>query len=95
MTNFNYIRIPLSLRETGDCFNCIARLKDDLKRLKGIQRVELTDDTSKMFIEYDPNFTSIELIESYVNRQGLKLKTHYGHAHYNIEGLDCPDCRVD
>jgi len=94
MTKVHYIRIPLSLRETGDCFNCIARLKDDIQRLKGVKSVEDTEDTSKMVIEYDPNFTSLDLIESYVTRQGLKIKKHYEHEHYNIEGLDCPDCAL-
>jgi Cd2+/Zn2+-exporting ATPase len=94
MTKVHYTRIPLSLRETGDCFNCIARLKDDIQRLKGVKKVEDTEDTSKMVIEYDPNFTSLDLIESYVIRQGLKLKTHYGHERYNVEGLDCPDCAI-
>jgi len=94
MTEVNYIRIPLSLKETGDCFNCIARLKDDIRRLKGIKRVEGAEDPSKMFIEYDPNLTSLEVIESYTTRQGLKLKTHYAHEHYTIEDLDCPDCAL-
>ena len=22
----------------------------------------------------------------------MKLASHYGHEHYNIDGLDCPDC---
>lgn len=94
MTKVKGIKIPLSLRETGDCFNCIARLKDDIQRLKGIKSVEETEDPCKMLIEYDPNFTSLEVIEGYVARQGLKLKNQYGHEHYNIEGLDCPDCAL-
>ena len=94
MTEVNYIRIPLSLKESGDCFNCIARLKDDIRRLKGVKSIEGTDDPSKMFIEYDPNLTSLEVIESYATRQGLKLKTHYAHEHYIIEDLDCPDCAL-
>ena len=84
----NFIRIPIAIRETGDCFNCIARLKDDICRLKGIKRVEEVEDPSKMLVEFDPNLTSLEVIESYATRQGLKLKSHYGHEHYNIEGLD-------
>lgn len=94
MTKISYINIPLSLREAGDCFNCIARFKDDIRRLKGIKRVEEARDPSKILIEFDPNFTSLEVIESYASRQGLKLKTHYGHEHYNIEDLDCPDCAL-
>jgi Cd2+/Zn2+-exporting ATPase len=90
----NFIRIPIAIRETGDCFNCIARLKDDIRRLKGIKRVEEVEDSSKMLVEFDPNLTSLEVIESYATRQGLKLKSHYGHEHYNIEGLDCPDCAL-
>jgi len=92
MTKVNYIKIPLSLRETGNCFNCIARFKDDICRLKGIKKVEDAEDPSKMIVEYDPNVTSLEVIESYAVRQGVKLKTHYGHEHYTIENLDCPDC---
>ena len=90
----NFIRIPIAIRETGDCFNCIARLKDDIRRLKGIKRVEEIEDPSKMLVEFDPNLTSLEVIESYATRQGLKLKSHYGHEHYNIDGLDCPDCAL-
>jgi Cd2+/Zn2+-exporting ATPase len=94
MTTVNYITIPLALRERGDCFNCIARLKDDLYRLKGVKRVEKADDPSQMLVEFDSQVTSLEVIESYVTRQGLKLKTHYGHEHYNIDGIDCPDCAL-
>ena len=92
MNNVKHITIPLSLRDEGDCFNCIARFKDDILRLKGIKRVEAAEDPSKLLIEYDPNFTSLEVIESYAVRQGVKLKTHYGHEHYVIQNLDCPDC---
>jgi Cd2+/Zn2+-exporting ATPase len=92
MNNVKHITIPLSLRDEGDCFNCIARFKDDILRLKGIKRVEAAEDPSKLLIEYDPNFTSLEVIESYATRQGVKLKTHYGHEHYIIQNLDCPDC---
>ena len=94
MTRISDIKIPLPLREMGDCFNCIARLKDDLRRLKGIKRVGEAEEPSKILIEFDPNITSLEVIESYATRQGLKIKTHYGHEHYNIEGLDCPDCAL-
>jgi len=90
----NHINIPLSLRETGDCFNCLARLKDDILRLKGIKRVEEAEDPNKILIEFDPNVTSLELIENYVARQASRLKTHYGHEYYTIEGLDCPDCAL-
>ena len=90
----DFISIPIAIRETGDCFNCIARLRDDILRLKGIKRVEEIDNPSKLLVEYDPNLTSLEVIESYVTRQGLKLKSHYGHQHYNIEGLDCLDCAL-
>ncbi|MBW1855128.1 MAG: cation transporter, partial [Deltaproteobacteria bacterium] len=92
MNNVKHITIPLSLRDEGDCFNCIARFKDDILRLKGIKRVEAAEDPSKLLVEYDPNFTSLEVIESYATRQGVKLKTHYGHEHYIIQNLDCPDC---
>ena len=94
MTTIHHIKIPLSLRETGDCFNCIARLRDDISRLKGIQRVEPADDPSTLLIEFDPNLTSWDVIESFAARQGLKLKTHYSHEHYLIEDIDCPDCAL-
>ena len=54
MTEVNYIRIPLSLKETGDCFNCIARLKDDIRRLKGVKRVEGAEDPSKCSLNMTP-----------------------------------------
>ncbi len=92
MTNVKYIKIPSSLKETGSCFNCIARLKDDICRLKGIKRVEAAENQSEILVEFDPSLTSLELIEGYAARQGLKLKDHYGHEHYAVEGLDCPDC---
>jgi len=92
MTNVKHITIPLSLRDEGDCFNCIARFKDDIIRLKGIEKVKAAEDPSKLLIEYDPNITSLEVIESYATRQGIRLKTHYGHEHYIVQNLDCPDC---
>ncbi len=94
MTTQTALTIPRSLREMGDCFNCIARLRDDVARLKGVNRVEKSQDLSKLLIEFDPLVTSLEVIESYVARQGLKLTAHYGHEHFNIEGLDCPDCAL-
>jgi Zn2+/Cd2+-exporting ATPase len=94
MTDIKHITIPFALTETGECFNCIARLKDDICRLKGIIRVEKADDPCKILIEFDPNLTSLELIEGYAARQGLKLKSHYGHELYTIEDLDCPDCAL-
>ena len=94
MTTVSYIPIPLALRERGDCFNCISRLQDDLYRLQGVKRVEKAADPSQMLVEFDPQVTSLEVIESYVTRQGLKLKSHYGHEHYNIDGIDCPDCAL-
>ena len=94
MTETNFIKIPLSLREMGDCFNCLARLKDDVARLKGVERVEGAADTTQLRIEFDPAVTSLEVIESYVSRQGARLTSHYGHEHYAIEGLDCPDCAL-
>jgi Cd2+/Zn2+-exporting ATPase len=92
MTDQRLLTIPLSLRENGECAHCTIRLIDDIKRLKGIKKVEVTDDPSQIHIEYDLNFTSLELIENFAIRQGLKLKSHYNHKHYRIEGLDCPDC---
>jgi Cd2+/Zn2+-exporting ATPase len=94
MTIQTALTIPHSLRKMGDCFNCIARLRDDVARLKGVKRVEKSEDLSKLLIEFDPLVTSLEVIESYVTRQGLKLTSHYGHEHYNIDGLDCPDCAL-
>ena len=92
MTTEIAVTIPHALREMGDCFNCIARLRDDVCRLKGVKRVEKAEELSQLLIEFDPHVTSLEVIESYVARQGLKLASHYGHEHYNIDGLDCPDC---
>jgi Cd2+/Zn2+-exporting ATPase len=94
MTTETAVTIPHSLREMGDCFNCTARLRDDVSRLKGVNRVEKTEDLSQLLIEFDPHVTSLKVIESYVARQGLKLASHYGHEHYNIDGLDCPDCAL-
>ncbi|MDX1777743.1 MAG: heavy metal translocating P-type ATPase, partial [Thermodesulfobacteriota bacterium] len=94
MTTETALTIPHSLRKMGDCFNCIARLRDDVSRLKGVKRVKKSDDLSQLLIEFDPLVTSLEVIESYVARQGLKLTSHYGHEHYNIDGLDCPDCAL-
>ncbi len=94
MSEIKQIKIPLALREAGDCFNCIARLKDDIARLQGVMRVEETADGATLLIEFDPGFTSLEVIQSYVVRQGLRIKSHYGHEHYLIEGLDCPDCAL-
>jgi len=88
------INIPLSIRENGECFNCTTRLIDDIKRLKGIQQVEVAVEPCRLHIEYDPNFTSLEIIENFINRQGLRIKSHYDHRHYIIENLDCPDCAV-
>ncbi len=51
-------------------------------------------DGTTLLIEFDPGFTSLEVIQSYVVRQGLRIKSHYGHEHYLIEGLDCPDCAL-
>ncbi|MBP1722077.1 MAG: heavy metal translocating P-type ATPase, partial [Deltaproteobacteria bacterium] len=72
----------------------IARLKDDIARLLGVRRVEETGDGTTLLIEFDPGFTTLEVIQSYVVRQGLRIKSHYGHEHYVIEGLDCPDCAL-
>jgi len=94
MLKVNRIKIPLTLREVGDCFNCIARLKDDIARLKGVKRVEATEDASTMLIEFDSAITSLNVIENYVSRQGQKIKSHYGHEHYTIDGFDCPDCAL-
>jgi Cd2+/Zn2+-exporting ATPase len=94
MLKVNHIKIPLTLREVGDCFNCIARLKDDTARLKGVKRVEATEDASTMLIEFDSAITSLNVIENYVARQGHKIKSHYGHEHYTIDGFDCPDCAL-
>lgn len=94
MTTVSTITIPPALTERGDCFNCIARLKDDLYRLKGVKRVEKAPDPSQLLIEFDARVTSAEVIESYVTRQGLKLRAHYGHEHYTIDDIDCPDCAI-
>jgi Cd2+/Zn2+-exporting ATPase len=92
MADQKNLTIPLSLRENGDCAHCTTRLIDDIKRLKGIKKVESAEDPSQIVVEYDPNFTSLELIENFAIRQGLKLQSHYNHSHYRIEGLDCADC---
>jgi Cd2+/Zn2+-exporting ATPase len=86
------VNIPLSIRENGECFNCTSRLIDDIKRLKGIQQVEVAADPCRLHIQYDPNFTSLEIIEKFIGRQGLRIKSHYDHRHYIIDNLDCPDC---
>ncbi len=89
------INIPVSIRENGECFNCTIRLIDAIKRLKGIQRVDIADEPCRLDITYDPNFTTIESIENYIIRQGLRIKSHYDHRHYMIEHLDCPDCALN
>jgi Cd2+/Zn2+-exporting ATPase len=94
MSEIKPINIPLSLREAGDCFNCVARLRDDIARLQGVRRVDETADGTTLLIEFDPGITSLEVIQSYVVRQGMRIKSHYGHEHYLIEGLDCPDCAL-
>ncbi len=94
MSEIKPISIPLSLREAGDCFNCVARLRDDIARLQGVRRVDGTPDGATLLIEFDPGITSLEVIQSYVVRQGMRIKSHYGHEHYVIEGLDCPDCAL-
>lgn len=94
MPEITHIKIPLSLREAGECFNCIARLKDDIARLQGVQQVEAVADGTTLRIEFDPGFTSLEVIQSYVLRQGARIMSHFGHEHYLIEGLDCPDCAL-
>jgi Cd2+/Zn2+-exporting ATPase len=88
------INIPLSITAHGECFNCTTRLIDDIKRLKGVQTVEVANEPCRLDITYDPNFTSLESIESYIIRQGLRIKSHYDHRHYIIEHLDCPDCAL-
>jgi len=88
------IKIPLSIRESGECFNCTSRLMDDIKRLKGIHTVAVAAEPCQLQITYDPNFTSLESIENYITRQGVRLQKHYDHKHYIIENLDCPDCAV-
>jgi copper chaperone CopZ len=69
-------------------------LKDDISRLKGVKRVEATEDASTMLIEFDSAITSLNVIENYVSRQGQKIISHYGHEHYTIDGFDCPDCAL-
>ncbi len=88
------IRIPLSIRESGECFNCTSRLMDEIKRLRGIHTVSAAADPCQLLIAYDPNFTSLESIESFIIRHGIRLKRHYDHRHYIIEHLDCPDCAI-
>ena len=88
------IRIPLSIRESGECFNCTSRLMDEIKRLKGVHTVAAAADPCHLLISYDPNFTSLESIENFIIRHGIRLKRHYDHKHYIIEHLDCPDCAV-
>jgi Cd2+/Zn2+-exporting ATPase len=94
MSEIKPINIPLSLREAGDCFNCVARLRDDIARLQGVRQVDQTADGTTLLIEFDPGITSLEVIQGYVVRQGMRIKSHYGHEHYLIEGLDCPDCAL-
>ena len=89
-----YIKIPLSIRESGECFNCTTRLMDDIKRLKGIHTVAAAGEPCQLQITYDPNFTSLESIENFIIRQGVRIQKHYDHKHYFIENLDCPDCAV-
>jgi Cd2+/Zn2+-exporting ATPase len=88
------IRIPLSIRENGECFNCTNRLMDEIKRLRGIHTVTAAADPCQLQIAYDPNFTSLESIENFIIRHGIRLKQHYDHRHYIIEHLDCPDCAI-
>jgi len=88
------IRIPLSIRESGKCFNCTSRLMDEIKHLRGIHTVSAAADPCQLLIAYDPNFTSLESIENFIIRQGIRLKRHYDHRHYIIKHLDCPDCAV-
>ena len=88
------MKIPLSIRESGECFNCTTRLMDDIKRLKGIHTVAAAAEPCQLQITYDPNFTSLESIENFIIRQGVRLQKHYDHKHYIIENLDCPDCAV-
>ena len=92
MTDQKLLALPLALKENGECAHCTTRLIDDIRRLKGIKKVESAEDSTQILIEYDSNFTSLELIENFAIRQGVKLKSHYNHKHYRIEGLDCPDC---
>jgi hypothetical protein len=81
MTDQKLLAIPLALKENGECALCTTRLIDDIRRLKGIKKVESAEDYTQILIEYDPNFTSLELIENFAIRQGLKLKSHYNHKH--------------
>lgn len=89
------IKLPVTLpKGFEDCARCVARLRDSLLGMEGVESVEVDTGSSTMTLKYDPHLTPLEEVEKRARLVGVELSERYHHKTLDLQGLDCPDCAL-
>jgi len=55
------------------CANCVAKIEKSMSSVPGIYNIKISFSTSKMEVEYDPDKTTLDHIQSKIKNLGYKL----------------------
>ena len=91
-TNDSIQLVSLLSPATAGCERCLARLRDHLLALPGVQAITLDDRQRQAVVEYDPTTVSLPELERVIETEGQRLDDAYAHELVAIEGMDCADC---
>jgi Cd2+/Zn2+-exporting ATPase len=86
------LHVPAVIPKNEDCAHCRRRLQQMSGQLKGVESVELSEQSRTLRLRFDPDLTSASAIEEQVRDLGVKLEGSFAHDRVALEGLDCADC---
>ncbi|MFU8890571.1 MAG: heavy-metal-associated domain-containing protein [Anaerosomatales bacterium] len=82
------VRIPVQMPDGVRCSECIERLRSAIEQIDGVHAVVVDARTWTLSVNYDPDRTTPEGVESASRGLGLEIGQSVAHAAYRLTGLD-------
>jgi Cd2+/Zn2+-exporting ATPase len=92
MWEIKTLQLPLLMPDSKECRLCVARLREALTQIQGIDAAEVAPDGSTLRLTYDPSLLTLESVERKAEEIGVDLGSRIRHDTLEITGMDCPDC---
>lgn len=76
-----------------NCAACVRRVENALAKSPGVIRADVNLATEKASVDFDPDLTSIEKLESVIEEAGYEIrKAPAGSATISVGGMSCAVC---
>ena len=72
------------------CANCVQSIERALGAVNGVKRATVNLAGGRVFVEYDPNQTTIQALHDAIKSAGYRSDT--ARANFKIEGITCASC---